>query len=385
MRLETAMVHAGELRPRPHGAVSMPIFQSSTFEYGATDGDPSAYHALKYIRLNNTPNHVQLHAKLAALEGAEAALATGSGMAAISTTLLALLSPGDRILAQDCLYGGTRDFFTGDLEPLGIGVDFVDPARPETWAASLRERTRAIYLETISNPLMQVADLPAAIRFARERGLVSIVDNTFASPVHYRAAASGFDLAIHSATKYLNGHSDLVAGAIAGRADLVERVRKKLNHLGGSLDPHGCWMLDRGIKTLALRVRYQSASALAIARFLESHPAVARVHYPGLESHPGHALARSFLGGFGGMLAFEPAGGTAAAEALLSRVEIPIVAPSLGGVETLLTRPALTSHVGMAAAERARLGIGDALVRMSVGVEALEDLLEDLERALQPA
>jgi cystathionine beta-lyase/cystathionine gamma-synthase len=376
--LETKLVHAGEPEPRIEGAVAMPIFQSSTFEYAGA----ASYHDLKYIRLSNTPNHRVLHAKLAALEGAEAAIVTASGMAAVSTTLLAMLRAGDHLLAQDCLYGGTHDFITQDFPALGLRVDFIDADDPASWRAKLRPETRAIYVETITNPLLQVGDLEAVAAFAREHGIVSIIDNTFASPVNFRPPEHGFDLSLHSCTKYMNGHDDIVAGAVIGRARLVDDVRKKLSHFGGSLDPHAAALLHRGMKTLAVRVRQQNASALAIAGRLERHPAVARVNYPGLESHPRHERARRLFAGFGGMLSFELAGGTPAAERMIERVRLPISAPSLGGVESLITRPATTSHSGLSREDRARLGISDGLVRLSVGIETTDDLVADLEQAL---
>ncbi|HZO82853.1 MAG TPA: aminotransferase class I/II-fold pyridoxal phosphate-dependent enzyme [Candidatus Binataceae bacterium] len=376
--IETKLIHAGEPEPLLGGAVAMPIFQSATFAYR---GERS-YHDLRYIRLSNTPNHEALHEKLAALENAEAALVTASGMAAISATLLALLASGDRLLAQDCLYGGTHDLLTADLPALGIATDFIDPNDPASWRERLTPRTRAIYVETISNPLMGVADLRAAVEFAAEHSLVSIIDNTFASPINFRPAELGFDLSIHSGTKYLNGHSDIVAGAVIGRADLVRSVTHRLNHLGGVLDPHACFLLHRGLKTLAVRVRYQNESALKIARFLESHPKVRRVNYPGLEGNPDHLRACELLDGFGGMLSFELSGGVAAADRFIETVTLPISAPSLGGVESLITRPATTSHSGMSPQERAQAGIAEGLIRLSVGLEATDDLVEDFARAL---
>jgi cystathionine beta-lyase/cystathionine gamma-synthase len=378
MRLETAIVHAGEIRPRIGGAVAMPVFQSSTYEYDGT-GD---YHDLRYIRLSNTPNHQALHAKIASLESAEAALVAGSGMAAISATLLSLLSAGDHLVAHQTLYGGTHDLITKDLPRMGIEHTFVDADDPSSWAGALRPTTRAFYVETITNPLLEVVDLRAVAAFCREQRLTSVVDNTLATPVGFRPIEHGFDLVLHSATKYLNGHSDIVAGAVAGAADRVRAVKHKLDHLGGVLDPHACFLLHRGIKTLALRVRHQSDSALAMARFLEKHPAVASVHYPGLESHPRHARAREWFRGCGGLLSFELRGGLAAAERFVARLTIPAVAPSLGGVETLVTRPATTSHAGLSPDERARRGIGDGLVRLSVGLEAADDLVADVAQAL---
>jgi cystathionine beta-lyase/cystathionine gamma-synthase len=376
-RIETKIIHAGEPKPRIQGAVAMPIFQSSTFEY---EGQ-SSYHDIKYIRLNNTPNHAVLHAKLAALENAEAALVTASGMAAISTALLAVLSAGDHLLAQDCLYGGTHDLLTKDFAGFGLAYDFLH-ADASLWEQQLRPNTKAVYVEAMTNPTLQVADLKAVVAFAKAHGLVSIIDNTFASPINFRPAELGFDLSVHSGTKYLNGHSDIVAGAVIGRADLVERVKHKLDHLGGSMDPHAAFLLHRGMKTLALRVRYQNDSALRLAQFLEGHPRVNRVNYAGLESHPQHARARDLFEGFGGVLSFAVTGDVAAAERVVQSVRLPIVAPSLGGVETLITRPATTSHAGMTPEDRARLGISDSLIRVSVGIEATDELIEDFDQAL---
>ena len=377
--IETTLIHAGEPKPRIMGAVSLPIFQSSTFEYGGQD----SYHDIKYIRLNNTPNHIALHQKLTALENAEAAIVTASGMAAITTTLLTILGSGDHFLAQDCLYGGTHEFLTKDLPLLGIAFDFIDGNDPSSWKDKLRANTKAIYVETITNPLLQVADLKSLVEFAREYGITSIIDNTFASPINFRPPEWGFDLSIHSCTKYLNGHSDIVAGAVIGRADLIKRILHKLNHLGATLDPNTCFLLHRGIKTLAVRVKHQNESALAIAKYLESHPAIKAVNYPGLESHPGYQIAQNLLDGYGGMMSFELNGGVKAAENLIQRITLPICAPSLGGVESLITRPATTSHSGMSQKERESLGISDSLVRLSVGIEATEDLIEDFDQALK--
>jgi cystathionine beta-lyase/cystathionine gamma-synthase len=378
--LETKLIHAGEPDPLINGAVSMPIFQSATFEYSGQ----SSYHDLKYIRLNNTPNHVALHEKLAALENAESALVTASGMAAISTTLLSILSTGDHLLAQDCLYGGTHELITKDFAALGITYDFINGGDPASWARKLRPNTRAFYVETMTNPLLQVADLKAVVAFARQHGLVSLIDNTFASPVNFRPPEWGFDLSLHSGTKYLNGHSDIVAGAVIGKADLVEKITHKLNHLGATLDPHACFLLQRGIKTMAVRMGYQGQSALEIARFLEDHQATKVVNYPGLESHPHHQRARELFDGFSAMLSFELKGDVDAAGRFLQNISIPTEAPSLGGVETLITRPVTTSHSGMSPEDRESSGISENLIRLSVGIEATQDLIEDFEQALQP-
>jgi cystathionine beta-lyase/cystathionine gamma-synthase len=377
--IETKAIHAGEPRPRIAGAVVMPVFQSATYQYA---GEKS-YDDVRYIRLNNTPNHLALAEKLAALENAEDAVVTASGMAAISTSLLTFLGKGDHLLAQDCLYGGTHDFVTRDIKEFGISYDFIDGNKPESWKRNLKPTTKVIYVETISNPLMQVPDLEAVVSFAKSHGLISMIDNTFASPVNFRPIEMGFDLSLHSATKYLNGHSDIVAGAVIGKSNLIEKVTHKLNHLGGSLDPHAAFLLHRGIKTLALRVKQHNESALQIAHFLEKHRAVARVNYPGLESHPNHERAKRLFDGCGGMMSFELHDGVEGAESFMRAARLPAVAPSLGGVETLVTRPSLTSHSGLSPEDRRRLGISDGLIRLSVGIEATQDLVEDFEQALE--
>jgi len=377
--IETKLIHAGEPEPLICGAVSMPIFQSSTFEYTGE----ATYHDLKYIRLNNTPNHIALHQKLAALENAEAALVTASGMAVITTTLLAVLSSGGHLLAQECLYGGTHDFITKDFAGLGISFDFIDGDDPASWKCKLQPNTKAVFVETMTNPLLQVADLTGVVEFAKEHGLVSIIDNTFASPINFRPSEWGFDLSLHSCTKYLNGHSDIVAGAVIGKTDLIEKITHKLNILGGSLDPHACFLLHRGIKTLAVRMKYQNESALRIAEYLESHRAIVNVNYPGLKNHLRHQRARELFDGFSGMLSFELKDGIDAAERFLQNTTLPIVAPSLGGIESLITRPATTSHSGLSPEDRRKLGISDSLIRVSVGIEATEDIVEDFDKALK--
>jgi cystathionine gamma-lyase len=372
MRPDTLLVHAGEPRPRDGGAVAMPIYQSSTFE----ETEARGYHDIRYARLSNTPTHDALHAKLAALEEAEAALATASGMAAVSASLLSVLRAGDHVLAQDGLYGGTHDLLTRDLPRLGITVTFVPGDDSAAWRAAVTPKTRMLYVEAITNPLLRVADLPAAAAFARERDLVSIIDNTFATPLGFRPLRHRFDLV---------RHSDVIAGAVMGSAARVREVKRTLDHLGGSLDPHACFLLQRGLKTLGVRFRQQCATSLAVAKFLEKHRAVARVNHPGLESHPQHARARELLACFGGMLSFELKGGADAAERMFSRLTLPLHAPSLGGPETLVTRPAASSHVGLSPEERARIGISDGLVRVSIGLEAGEDLIEDFGQALAAA
>ena len=377
--LSTKAIHAGEPETPIEGAICVPIFQSSTYLY---EGQES-YNDLKYMRLSNSPNHEALHQKLAALEGAEDALVAASGMAAISTALLTVLKSGDHMICQDCLYGGTLDLITNDFPALGIAHTPVDPRKPETWEQALTPETKVFYVETITNPLVQVMDLEAVVAFCRTHGLVSIIDNTFASPVNFRPAENGFDLSIHSCTKYLNGHSDIVAGAIIGGREMIERVTHKMNHLGGSLDAHACYLLHRGMKTLVVRMERHNQNALEMARFLEGHPAVAGVNYPGLENGQDFALASKLLDGYSGMLSFEMKGGVEAAEKFMTAVKLPFIAPSLGGVETLLTRPSTTSHAGLSPAQRAEAGISDGLIRVSMGLEDIQDLMEDFDQALK--
>jgi cystathionine beta-lyase/cystathionine gamma-synthase len=380
-QIDTRLIHAGDPRPGVEGAVVLPIFQSATFGH-AGEGE---YDDVRYIRLNNTPNHIALANKLASLEGAESALVAASGMAAITTAILSVVGAGDHILLSRLLYGGTHSFVADELPRLGITVDLIDSERPETWAELVRPQTRAVYVETISNPTMRIPDLEAVVAFGRDRGLVTMIDNTFASPINFRPIELGFDLSLHSATKYLNGHSDIVAGAVIGRNDLIDDIRHRLNLLGGTLDPHACFLLSRGMATLALRVQRQNETAMALASLLEIRSDVASVNYPGLESHPGHKRARRLFDGYGGMLSFELVGGRDAADRFIAALEVPISAPSLGGVHSLVTRPATTSHAGMSAAQRQDVGVSDGLIRLSVGIESAIDLTADIEQALRVA
>jgi cystathionine beta-lyase/cystathionine gamma-synthase len=377
--LETRLIHAGARRPRIGGAAVTPIFQSSVFEQPQGLG----YDEMLYPRLSTLANHTVLAARLASLEEGEAALVAASGMAAITAALLSALAEGGHLLVQDQLYGGTHSFVTEDLPRLGVSYDFIDAQDPPSWRAKLRPNSRAIYVEAMTNPLVQIADHAAVAAFAREHGLLSLIDNTFATPVNFRPLEHGFDVVLHSATKYLNGHSDLAAGAIVASRERVRTVHHLLNHLGGSLDPHACFLLERGLKTLALRVRAHNANAQRLAEFLAACPKVKRVNYPGLEQHPQHARARKLFQGCSGMLSFELESGPAAVE-WISRTRLAIHAPSLGGMETLVTRPVTTSHVGLSPEERQRAGIGDGLIRVSVGLESVEDVIDDFAQAFEP-
>lgn len=378
--LATNLVHAGAPRPNIEGAVVTPIFQSANYLMA----DEASYDAVRYIRLHNSPNHHTLHARLAAIESGESALVTASGMAAITASILAFVGQGEHLLVQPTLYGGTQNFLDEDAPRLGIEVSPIDLAEPEgaaAWERTLRPGTRLVYVEAISNPLMEVFDLEAVVEFARAHDLVTLIDATFASPAVFRPLEIGFDIVVHSATKYLNGHSDLVAGAVISDAETIDRIRHLQLHLGAALDPHACYLLERGLKTLALRLERQCSTALSLAELLERHPEVRRVNYPGLPSDPGHAVASRLFEGYGGMLSFY-ATSAATAESFLERVRIPLHAASLGGVESLVVRPSRSSHLGMPPEDRERLGITDELVRVSVGIEDPDELGEDFEHAL---
>ena len=381
MQMETKLIHAGEPRPLIEGAVTMPLFHSSTYEYFGPEDGPKP----RYPRLSNTPNHLCVEAKLAALEGGEAALVTSSGMAAISTALLALVGEGKHVLAQDNLYGGTYNFFEETFPALGRKVSLFDHRDLGALKKQLRPETCVIYVESISNPLMKVPDLAALAKFAKENGLVSVIDNTFPSPINFNPLALGYDVVVHSATKYLNGHTDILGGCIVGKARYVESARKLLVCLGGSMDSNTCFLLNRGMKTLAVRMRWQNDSALKVAAALETHPKVERMLYPGLRSHSDHAAAKEFFRGYGGMFSFEYAGDVDACVRFLRRLTLPAIAPSLGGVETLVTRPVTTSHSYLSKEGLKQMGIRDTLVRVSVGLESPDDFIRDFQNALDGA
>jgi cystathionine gamma-synthase/cystathionine gamma-lyase/cystathionine beta-lyase len=371
---DTRLVHAGEQRLLD-GTIA-PVVRS-TVNRVAPD---AAYEDIRYPRLSNLPNQTTVADKLADLEGAEVGLVTASGMAAISAALFAVLAPGDHVLVQSVTYGATHVLACDLLRPWGVEVDLVSGVDPDSWRRALRPNTKAIYVETISNPLLRVTDLEAVVAFAREHGLVSLADHTFATPVLVPGAAIGIDLVLHSATKYLNGHSDVCAGAVLGSASRIHDVKARLQLLGGSLDPEAAWLLHRGVKTLGLRFRAQCANAMRIAAYL--HERGVTVHYPGLPTHPDHAVARRLFGArFGGMVAME-LDGAAAAERFMDTLAFVFPGPSLGGLESSATRPAATSHAKLGPAQRAEQGIADGLVRLSIGIEDADDLIADLRQAL---
>ena len=374
----TKLVHAGEPDPRIEGAVSMPIFQSSTYEYSGEE----QYDDIRYIRLNNTPNHKAIQKKLAAIECAESALVTSSGMSAITATLLTFLKQGDHLLSHKSLYGGTASFILEDLPRYCITFDLIDTTDPSGWSMMLKPNTKVIYAETITNPMLDVPELGAIVDFAKENNLISMIDNTFASPVLFSPAELGFDISLHSCTKYINGHSDIVAGAVIGSDEFIKIITSRMNHFGGSLNPGACFLLHRAIKTLELRMIRQSKNAGQIALFLENHPEILSVNYPGLVSNNSYERAKKYLSGFSAMVSFEVVGGKTRSIKFMDQLDIAINAPSLGGVETLITRPALSSHSGMDPAERVKAGITDSLIRLSVGIESVDDLITDLDQAL---
>jgi cystathionine beta-lyase/cystathionine gamma-synthase len=373
----TIAIHGDPAARAPGSSVAAPLYQSSTFvsPFGPVD-------EVLYTRYGNNPNQLRLAERLARLEGAEAAIFVASGMGATALAHLAVLRPGDHLLSSEWIYGGTRRLFTEDFAQLGIDVTFVNPDRRRDWRSRCRRNTRAIFVETPTNPVMRVLDLDWLSVLTRERGVPLIVDSTFASPINFRPLEHGADIVIHSVTKYLNGHSDIIAGAVAGSEAVVEEVRSRMKVWGQALDPHAAWLIERGMKTLAVRMARHNATGLEVARWLESQPKVRRVHYPGLDSHPDHQLAAATLGGFGGMVGVELAGGPRAAERCLRGLRLITHAPSLGGVESLVSEPRYTSHASMTAEQRAAAGIPDGFLRLSLGLEDAEDLIADLQRGL---
>lgn len=371
----TLALHAGNPAPKPGAPLVAPLISSATF-YNAVEPEGE----VRYGRYGNTEAHERLGRRIAALEDAEAGMVCGSGMAAISLVILTLAGAGDHIVAARSLYGGTRVLLTRELPRLGIETTFVDPAGD--FAAAIRPETRLLYMEVPVNPTLRVPDPRPVTAVAQEHGIPLVMDATFATPVNFRPLQHGVDLVIHSATKYLGGHSDLVAGVMAGPAALLGRARERLKSFGPSLDPHAIWLLERGLKTLGVRVERQNGTAATLARWLDGHPAVREVHYPGLESHPDHRTARELFDGFGGMLAFVVRGGDAAAVRVMERLRLFAVAPSLGSVDSLASMPRFTSHVDMTSEERHAAGIADGFIRLSVGVEDAPDLQADLEEAL---
>jgi methionine-gamma-lyase len=380
----TIAIHEGQEHFRKGGPVGPTVERTANFTFESTEemkrwaeGKSSAY---IYTRYGN-PTLAVAETKLAALEGAEAAIVTASGMAAISSALLAVLKAGDEVISTRQTYGGTYRLMRDNFPRFGIVVRHV-----ESDLAGIEQlvnpRTKALYIETPTNPTLRLVDLHKAVAFAKEWGLISLIDNTFASPLLQKPIPMGFNIVLHSATKYLAGHSDLIAGAAAGSRAIINEVRHNIINLGGSMDPEAAYLLIRGMKTLGVRMERQCASAMKVAKYLEKHPKVARVHYPGLASHPDHKLAKRQMKGFGAMLAFDLKGGLTAARRFCDRVRIFLLAASLGGAESLVVLPIYSSHYNMSDPELRAAGVGAGTVRVSVGLEDAADLIEDLRQAL---
>jgi methionine-gamma-lyase len=380
----TLAIHVGEDKFHKGASVGVEIARTANFTFANTEemkrwaeGKSPAY---IYTRYGN-PTLTIAEKKIAALEGAEDAVVAASGMAAISSALLSVLKAGDEVIATRQVYGGTYRMMRDVFPRMGIVVRHV-----ETDLAGIERlvnpRTKALYIETPTNPTLRLVDLHKAVAFAKEWDLISLIDNTFASPVLQKPIEMGFDLVLHSATKYLAGHSDVIAGAAAGREALIKEIRHMIIYLGGSMDPEAAFLLIRGMKTLEVRMRRQCATAMTLAKYLEKHPKVARVHYPGLASHPDRRLAKRQMRGFGAMLAFDLKGGLTAARRFCDRARIFLLAASLGGVDSLVVLPIYTSHYNMSLAELRAASVEPGTVRLSVGLEDAQDLIEDLRQAL---
>ncbi|WP_328552747.1 trans-sulfuration enzyme family protein [Streptomyces sp. NBC_00358] len=381
----TRSVHAGTYEDPVTGAVGTPVFQSSTFAFTEDTYEAFDQGHIRDVPIYGrygSPNQWAVQEKIASLEGAESALVCSSGMAAITTTLLALTNRGGHIVSSRDVYGGTFNLLREDMHQLGRSVTFTDPTDLDAIRAAVRDETQVLFFETLTNPLLKALPLRELGELAREHGLLLVVDNTFLSPVCLRPLDHGAHLVIHSATKYLNGHSDVTAGVVSGPRKYVDRVWSQLLKFGGSLDALMCFLLERGLKTLALRMRQHSVNADALAGFLAGHPAVRAVHRPGRPDYPYPWLRELCAEGWGGMVSFELEGGDEAALKLLDRLRLPVVATSLGGVESLVSLPFNTSHSFLTARQRLDVGIEPGLVRFSAGIEDTADLLADLDQAL---
>lgn len=374
-KTNTLCVHAGEIEDiQFQGAVS-PLFPSTSYAF--LDGVEK-----RYPRNFNTPNQVALNKKIAALEQAETALVFGSGMAAISTALFAFLHQGDHIVLQQTLYGGTFHLVTDQFKKFGIEYSFTDGLEQSDFIDKIKPNTKVVYIETPSNPLLTITDIEMVAKLAKKRGLITMIDNTFATPIGQQPIALGIDIVIHSATKYMGGHSDILAGAIATSNKLMETIHNTGRNFGGNLSDYTVWLLERSMKTLGLRVKAQNRNAKKLAKFLDKHPKVERVYYPGLKSHPGHDIAKKQMHGFGGMISFELKD-TYNPEVFMKHLEIVKPSLSLAGVESTILSPALTSHFLVPKEEREKQGVTEGLLRFSVGIEDKNDLMADLEQALE--
>lgn len=386
----TRAVHAGAIRKKPYHSLTDPIVQTATFAFDdLTDLQEFITAKLQenpvphndYGRYGN-PTVQAVEARIAALENTESAVLLSSGMAAITTSLLALLKSGDHLILTDDCYKRTREFVGDFLRRYGITCSVVPMGDYPALEAAIRPETRLVVSETPSNPYLRVLDVERLVQIARQHGLLTLLDTTFATPVNLRPAEYGVDLIVHSATKYLGGHHDLLAGVVTGQPGLVTQIREHLGMLGAVVDPQNAYLLGRGLKTLGLRVRHQNQSALQVAAFLESHPAIERVWYPGLPSHPDHEIAIRQMEGFGGVVSFTIKGTLEETAAFIDRLRIPYMTPSLGGAESLVNQPALMSYYALSSAERQAIGMVDNLVRYALGIEDAADLIADLQQAL---
>lgn len=377
MKTDTQCVHSGGYFDAATGGINTPIFTSSAYDYLNREEPP-------YPRYFNTVNQDVVVKKICALEAAENGVLFSSGMAAMSTAILALAGAGDHVILMDELYGGTHAFATNAFAPLGIAHTFAETS-VDAIAAAITERTRVIVIESPTNPLLTVIDIRKVAELARARGITTIIDNTFASPINQKPIELGIDIVVHSGTKYLGGHSDLCCGVAVTSHTNTEKILHLARYLGGSLDATSCYLLERSIKTLALRVRQQTANAGRLAEYLAANPRVGNVFYPGLETAPGHAVAKAQMTGFGAMLSFELDAAQVHTDTFLHRLALIRPAVSLGGVETTICAPAVTSHAKMSPEERQRIGVTDGLLRLSVGIEHVDDLMGDIEQALVQA
>lgn len=385
----TAVIHAGQHPDPLFGGVSVPIYQSSTFAFRDAEHGAALFRGAEegyiYTRIGN-PTTKALEDCVAALENGWGAMATASGMAAIATTLVAFLDRDSHMISTDAVYGPSRIVVESELARFGVVFDFVDTSDTANVRRSIRPNTRLLFVETPANPTMALTDIRACAGLAREHGFLLVVDNTFSSPLLQNPLDLGADVVIHSLTKFLNGHSDVVGGVIVAKDEkLFKRLRRVLTLLGGTMDPHQAWLVLRGVKTLALRVEKSQENAMKLAAFLESHPRVKWVNYPGLRSHPQHELARRQMKGFGSMLCFGLNGGFESGKKMINAVRLCTLAVSLGGVESLIQHPASMTHAGVSEEERRKAGISDDLIRLSVGCEDFEDIKADLERAIEVA
>jgi cystathionine beta-lyase/cystathionine gamma-synthase len=382
-RPETAAVRGASEMQKKSGPVAPEIYQTSTFEVADNEEQIRVTTTDRYYTRWGNPTITLAEQTVAALEGTEAALVFASGMGAITTTILSLLKAGDHIVAQRDLYGGVTKFFSEWLPKLGIETTLVDTTEYEQYARAIRPNTKLLYLESPTNPALRIVDMKKMSGLARQHGLVSMIDSTFGTPINQHPAEYGIDLVMHSGTKYLSGHADLTCGVISGRRALIEQVGETRKTLGNCMDPHAAWLLIRGLKTLAVRVARQNENALRVAEFLEQHAKVRRVHFPFLKSHPQYAIAREQMSGGSGMVTFEVDGTGDDARCVSEAMKLFTLATSLGGVESLVSIPVLTSHAMISAEQRAEMGVTEQMVRLSVGIEAVEDQIEDLERALE--